>query len=55
MGLVNSESFSSKIRSKKRPRWSLREDLAVRWCIQHQVFRVYEVMEVVEEMKESVP
>lgn len=34
--------------------WSLREDLAIRWCIQHRFFRVYEVMEVVEELKESV-
>ena len=31
--------------------WSLREDLAIRWCIQNRVFRVYEVMEVLEEIK----
>lgn len=34
--------------------WSLHEDLAVRWCIQHRVFKVYDVMEVVEELKGRV-
>lgn len=30
--------------------WSLAEDLAVRWCIQHRIYRVYEVMEVVSQV-----
>lgn len=31
--------------------WSMPEDLAVRWCVQHGIYRVYEVMEVVEGLK----